>query len=99
MMPRGVNPDIGRSQFGNRVLPPGNRVLPPGNRIPPGAGVRTAQVWTDKHGHKHFRRRLFAFRGGFPYWDHGYDSCWRSEFTRNGWQWVNICYPYSTYYY
>jgi hypothetical protein len=39
VMPRGVNPDIGRSQFGSRVLPPGNRVLPPGNRIPPGAGT------------------------------------------------------------
>jgi hypothetical protein len=89
-MPRGVNPD-GRPQFGNRVLPPRNR-------IPPGAGTRTAQVWTDKHGHKHFRRRFFAFGVGVPYWD-GYDSCWRWEFTRYRWQWVNICYPYSTYYY
>ena len=49
---------IGRSQVGNRVLPPGNR-------IPPGAGIRTAQVWTDKHGHKHFRRRFVAFGVGF----------------------------------
>jgi hypothetical protein len=94
-MPRGVNPVSGRPQLGNRVLPPGNRVLPSGNRVPPGAGTRTAQVWTDKHGHKHFRRRFVALRVGFPDWDYGYDTCWRWEFTRYGWQWVNICYPYS----
>ena len=98
VVPRGVNPaGIGRPQFGNRVLPPGNRVLPPGNRIPP--GTRTAQVWTDKHGHKHFRRRFVAVGVGFPYLDYGYDTCWRWELTRNGRQWVNICYPYSPYYY
>ena len=97
MMPLGVNSGIGRPQFDNRG--PGSRVLPPGNRIPPGPGTRTAQVWTDKHGHRHFRRRFVAFGVGFPYWDYGYDTCWRWEFTRDGWQRINICYPYSPYYY
>jgi hypothetical protein len=94
-MPLGVNSGIGRPQFDNRG--PGSRVLPPGNRIPPGPGTRTAQVWTDKHGHRHFRRRFVAFGVGIPYWDDGYNPCWRWEFTRYGWQWVNICSPYSPY--
>jgi hypothetical protein len=42
--------------------------------------------------HRHFfHHRRFAFFGG-PYYDYGYDSCYRRVWTAYGPQWVNACY-------
>jgi hypothetical protein len=55
--------------------------------------------WDRRH-HRFVRRGGAFFAFAAPFWDYGYsDSCWRWEFTRVGWRWVNVCYPYSAYYY
>src|SRR5713101_2224200 len=53
--------------------------------------------------HRHHRHNRFFFGAGFagPYYDYGYDSCWRIVPTYyGGWQRVWVCgdYPYGGYY-
>ncbi|HYV31746.1 MAG TPA: hypothetical protein VEO53_11660 [Candidatus Binatia bacterium] len=56
--------------------------------------------WGGVHHHRHFGRNAFFFGAGFagPYYDYGYDSCWRLVPTYwGGWRRLWVCdygYPY-----
>ncbi len=46
--------------------------------------------------HRHFRNRFaFFFGAPFGYYDYAYyDDCYVRVWTRWGWRWRNVCYPY-----
>jgi hypothetical protein len=64
---------------------------------------KTGKNWANwDHRHHHHHRNAFFFGVGFagPYYDYGYDSCWRIVPTYwGGWQRVWVCgdYPYWGY--
>jgi hypothetical protein len=93
-----MGPSQVRPMGPSQVRPMGSsQVRPTG---PSGQAWNGGQWGHHRHHHRHDR---FFFGVGFagPYYDYGYDSCWRIVPTYyGGWQRVWVCgdYPYGGYY-
>ena len=97
----------GRSGIGPSAPGPVGTTMGPSQVRPMGPSGVTSQLrptgpsnWHGRHHHRHDR---FFFGVGFagPYYDYGYDSCWRIVPNYyGGWQRVWVCgdYPYGGYY-
>ncbi len=94
---KGSAQSFGGTTGPSQLQPKGpSQVRPTG---PSGQAWNGGQWGHHRHHHRHDR---FFFGVGFagPYYDYGYDSCWRIVPTYGGWQRVWVCgdYPYGGYY-